>query len=254
MISVVILTKNEEKNILDCLESVSWADEIIVIDDYSQDLTEAVVKHFAVNKKTHFFKRRLEEDFASQRNYGLSKAKYDWILFVDADERITNPLREEINTILINSKNNTKSNGFYIPRKDVIWGKTLRHGETGNIKLLRFAKKNSGKWIGKVHETWEVKDNVGEFDNYILHYPHQTISEFLKEINFYTTIRAKELFNNKVRVSVKEIIFYPKLKFIVNYFYKLGFLDGIEGLIYAIIMSLHSFLVRAKLWILWEKN
>jgi glycosyltransferase involved in cell wall biosynthesis len=248
MLSIVILTKNEEKNILDCLESVSWADEIIIVDDYSVDLTEAVVRQFIRNKKIKFYKRRLEDDFSAQRNFALLKCKYDWVLFVDADERVTKGLREEINSILINSKNNPKENGYYITRKDVIWGKTLKHGEAGNIKLLRFGRKDSGQWTGTVHEVWNINGNIGELEGGLLHFPHQTISEFLREVNYYTTLRAKELFKAGVKTTVWQIIFYPKAKFILNYFVKLGFLDGIEGLMFAIIMSMHSFLVRAKLW------
>jgi glycosyltransferase involved in cell wall biosynthesis len=253
MISAVILTKNEEKNILDCLESVSWVDEIIIIDDYSTDLTESVVKQVANNKKIKFYKRRLEDNFSQQRNFGLLKTKYDWVLFIDADERVTPELREEINSFLIN-KSDKSEVGFYIPRKDVIWGKALRHGEAGNIKLVRFARKSNGKWAGNVHEVWNINGKIGELEGNLLHFPHQTISEFLTEINYYTTLRAKELFKKRVKTSVWEIIFYPKAKFVLNYFFKLGFLDGIQGFIFAIVMSFHSFLVRAKLWQLWENE
>lgn len=127
-------------------------------------------------------------------------------------------------------------------------GKQLKHGDTGNIKLLRLAKKRSGIWQGKVHEKWIVEGNIDELENPIIHYPHPTISEFLYDINFYTTLRAKELLQSGKKCSIWEIIFYPKAKFLQNYFIKLGFLDGIEGFIHAILMSLHSFLVRAKLW------
>lgn len=253
MISVVVLTKNEEKNILDCLESISWADEIIIIDDFSEDLTEEVIKNFIQNKKIKIFKRKLGDDFSSQRNFGLLKAKYDWVLFVDADERVPNDLREEINAFLIEEKDKSSTNGFYIKRKDIMWGKLLKHGETGNIKILRFGRKNAGKWDGKVHEEWKISDNVSGFENFLIHYPHQTVSEFLKEINFYTTIRARELYANGIRTNVYQIILYPKAKFFLNYFLKLGVLDGIEGLIFSILMSFHSFLVRAKLWQLWQK-
>lgn len=254
MVSVIILTKNEEKNILDCLENVSWADEIIIIDDYSKDRTIDVIKTLPFVKKIKIFKRELNNDFSSQRNFGLYKAKHEWALFVDADERISANLREEINTILIRGKNNIKYDGFYIPRKDIIWGKLLKHGETGNIKLLRFGKKDAGQWQGKVHEEWKIKGNISELDNYLIHYPHQTINEFLKEIDFYTTIRAKELFEKQVKGSIKDIILYTKVKFLLNYIFKLGFLDGIEGFIFALLMSFHSFLVRSKLWLLWKKQ
>lgn len=253
MISVVILTKNEEKNILDCLESVLWADEAIIIDDNSEDRTVEVVKSLS-NKKIKVYSRALNEDFASQRNYALSKATKKWVLFIDADERVPNALREEINTFLIENGKTSNINGFFIKRKDIIWGKMLKYGEAGGIKLLRFAKKNSGIWTGKVHETWQIEGSVSEMENYLIHFPHQTVDEFLSEINFYTSLRARELYEKGIKGSVENIILYPKGKFLKNYFLKLGFLDGIEGFIFAIFMSFHSFLVRGKLWLLWRRK
>lgn len=253
MLSVVILTKNEEKNILDCLETVSWADEIIILDDNSDDRTLETAEKLGL-KNLRIIKRDLQKDFAMQRNYATQKAKNEWILFIDADERVTPELRREINDFLIEEKNNHKFNGMYVKRRDILWGKLLKHGETGKIKLLRLAKKSSGKWQGKVHEEWTVEGNTDTFISFVLHFPHQTISEFLAEINFYTTIRAAELYNNGTSTSLLQIIVYPKAKFYVNYFFKLGVLDGLEGLIFAILMSLHSFLVRGKLWLLWEKR
>ncbi len=253
MISVVILTKDEEKNILDCVESVLWADEIIILDDNSQDRTVEVVKNIS-NKKIKIYSKNLDNDFSSQRNYALSKATKEWVLFLDADERVTTQLRDEINSFLINDSKNSDTKGFFLKREDVMWGKALKYGEVGNIKLLRFAKKKEGIWYGKVHEEWRIEGKVSEFENSLIHYPHQTIDDFLKEINFYTTIRAKELYDSHVNSSIKDIIFFPSGKFILNYFFKLGFLDGIEGFIFAIFMSFHSFLVRGKLWLLWRKK
>lgn len=253
MISVVILTKNEEKNILDCLESVLWADEIIIVDDNSEDRTIEVVKSLS-NRKIKSYSKVLNEDFSSQRNYALSKTTKEWVLFLDADERVTNELREEINTQIISEKNKPKYNGFYIQRKDIIFGKMLKYGETGKVNLLRLARKKSGIWYGKVHETWQVEGKIAKLENSLIHYPHQTINDFLKEINFYTSLRAKELYQKGVKASFFDIVIYPKAKFILNYFINLGFLDGIEGLVFAILMSFHSFLVRGKLWLLWIKE
>lgn len=251
MISVVILTKNEEKNILDCLDSISWADEIVVVDDFSIDRTVEVVKIFS--SKIKIFKNSLSGDFSAQRNFALSKTTKDWVLFIDADERVSSELREEINSILIEEKNNSKNKGFYISRKDIIWGKILKHGETGDIKLLRLAKRDAGVWRGRVHEQWIIDGKTSELEEKIIHYPHQTINEFLEEINFYTTLRAKELYKEKTKVTLADIVLYPKAKFLLNFIFKLGFLDGLEGLIFAILMSFHSFLVRAKLWIYSQK-
>jgi glycosyltransferase involved in cell wall biosynthesis len=247
-VSVIILTKNEEKNILDCLETVIWADQIIIIDDNSEDRTLEIVNNLQV-KNIEIIQRELRDNFSEQRNHALTLVKHEWVLFVDADERVTEELRHEINDFVIEERNNSKYKGMYIKRRDVLWGKLLKHGEVGSTSLLRFAKADSGKWTGTVHEVWNVIDGETEvFENYILHFPHQTISDFLQELNYYTSLRAKELFEKKQSASILQIIFYPKAKFFVNFVLKLGFLDGIEGLIFAIMMSFHSFLVRAKLW------
>lgn len=250
MISAVVLTKNEENNIIDCLESLEWCDEIIVVDDFSQDRTVEIISNLK-NKKITVFRRALNKDYSKQRNFGLSKAKYEWVLFVDADERASEYLRDEI---LKATSGRNNYDGYFIKRKDFMWGKELRYGETINIKLLRLARKGKGEWYGRVHERWEVKETLGQLDAFLMHYPHQTISEFLREINFYTDIRARELFDNGTKASWFSILLYPKTKFFFNYFLKLGFLDGIQGLIIAILMSFHSFLVRAKLWKLWQKK
>jgi glycosyltransferase involved in cell wall biosynthesis len=247
MISVVILTKNEENNLLDCLENISWADEIIIVDDNSEDRTVEIAKSFN-HKNLQIVVRDLSGDFAGQRNYGLTRAKNEWVMFVDADERVSPELRNEINDFLVEEKEKPLINGMLFKRLDVLWGKLLKHGETGSIKLLRLARKKSGAWQGKVHEQWQVEGRIDEFENSLIHFPHQTVSEFLSEINLYTTLRAKELQGRGEKVSAWQVIFYPKAKFIVNYFGKLGFLDGIEGFIQALFMSFHSFLVRAKLW------
>lgn len=249
-ITVVILTKSEKHNILECLKSVFWCDEIIVIDDNSSDKTLELVKEFK-HKDLKVSTHPLENDFSKQRNFGLEKAKGEWVLFVDADERVSESLSSEIKNQKSKAKNNF--DGFYLKRTDYMWGKELKHGETGNIKLLRLAKKGSGVWEGKVHEEWKVKGDVGELKNYLVHYPHKSLEEFLKEINFYTDLRSQELYNRGERVNFLSIIIYPLGKFIQNYFIKLGILDGMEGLIFAITMSFHSFLVRGKLWTLWDK-
>ncbi len=251
MLSVVILTKNEEKNIIDCLETVLWADEIVIVDDNSLDRTIEVVKNLD-NKKIKIYTKALNTDFSAQRNFGLSKTTKKWVLFIDADERISSELHEEINTLIINPKG--QKDGYFIKRKDFMWSKMLKHGESGNISILRLARKDKGIWMGKVHETWNINGSIGELDNYLLHYPHQTIDEFLKEINFYSTIRAKELYDKKIKARALDILFYPLGKFILNYFLKFGFFDGMAGLLFAIMMSFHSFLTRSKLWLLWQKT
>lgn len=248
MITAVVLTKNEEKNIGECLDRLKWCDEVIVIDDNSIDNTVRL----ASKKGAKVFVHALNNDFSKARNFGLEKATGDWVLFVDADEIVSSPLWYEIMQHT-NSPNNEYA-GFYIKRVDYVWGEKLNYGETGNIKFLRLAKKDAGTWNGRVHETWKIKSRTSVLQNPLYHYPHQTIKDFLKEINFYTTLRAQELFDKKVKMTWFSIIFYPKIKFFVNYFLKQGFRDGLPGFVFAMMMSFHSFLVRGKLWLLWSKK
>ncbi len=248
MISAVILTKNEEKNIVDCIESLKGFDEILVIDDNSDDRTREIAKNLGAT----VFEHPLDNNFSNQRNFGLEKAKGEWVLFVDADERVTPELKKEI--ILHAANPGNPYTGFYLKRRDILFGKELQYGEVGNIQFLRFAQKHRGKWEGAVHEEWKVKGKIGKLNNNIVHYPHQNIAEFLREINFYTTIRAKELYEKKTKVNAFSIILYPKAKFFLGYILKQGFRDGIPGLVFALLMSFHSFLVRGKLWLLWNKK
>lgn len=253
MISAIVLTKNEEINIVDCLESLLWCDEILVIDDNSKDKTVDVVKNIN-NKKIKVLSRSLNNDFSEQRNFGLRQAQGEWVLFVDGDERIPSALQGEISYLIWNNKRTQKLNGYFVRRNDMMWGRKLKYGETGNIKLLRLARKDVGQWVGKVHEVWKVKGKIGELRNPLIHYPHQSITELLKEVNFYTDLRARELLDKNVKVYWWSIITYPLGKFILNYAIKRGFLDGLHGFVFAILMSLHSFLVRGKLWLLWQKK
>lgn len=241
MLSAVVLTKNEEKNIVACLESLKWCDETIVVDDYSEDNTVKIAKEHGAQ----VFKHKLNDDFASQRNLGLEKAKGEWTLFVDSDERVTPELQKEI----LKAVKETAKSGFYIKRRDFMWGRELKHGEAGDIKLLRLAGRDAGKWTHRVHEVWNVGGQTGELNNAILHYPHQTLREFVGEIDYYSTLHAKVKFEEGERSNLLKIIFWPKAKFFQNWILKLGFLDGTAGIIVALLMSFHSYLAWSKLWL-----
>ncbi len=250
MISAVILTKNEEKYIEKCIQSVKWCDEIVIVDDNSSDKTIEIAKKY----KTTIYYRSLSNNFSNQRNFAIARAKNEWIFFVDADEIVSDALAYEIsNAVGLKDRNLRNFNGFYIRRSDFMWGKRLKYGETGNIELLRLGRKEFGIWEGRAHEKWQIAGNTGKLKNSLLHFPHKTLEEFLKEINFYTDIRAKELKDKNCKVSIWSIILYPLGKFMINFILKRGFMDGMHGLVFAIIMSFHSFLVRSKLWLKNEK-
>lgn len=254
LVTAIILVKNGIKLINECIKSLSFCDEILVIDDNSTDDTIKILNGLAT-KKIKIIPHDLSNNFSQARNFGLQKAKNEWVLFVDSDEVISDALAYEISNVVHTAGQDMGNfNGFYIKRQDIMWGKMLKHGETGNIRLLRLARKNTGKWVGMVHEEWKINGKVGMLMNPIIHYPHPTIADFLKKINFYSTLRADELYLKKVKTNMLSLILYPSSKLIINFIFRKGFLDGIPGLIHAIIMSFHSFLVRGKLWQIWNKK
>lgn len=242
-ITGVILTKNEGKNIRQAIQSLGFCSHILVVDDESTDDTVKIAKKLGARVVIH----PLEKNFAAQRNYTLSQVKTSWILFLDADEVVPDELAQEIQKMIANPSGVA---GYNIRRQDYFCGRLLRFGETGNISFIRMARKGKGKWEGSVHEEWNIDGEVGYLKNPLHHAPHSSISSFLKKINWYTDILAEEWKDRGKVVHVWEILVNPAAKFISNYILKLGFLDGTSGFIMAMMMSFHSFLVRAKLWLI----
>lgn len=245
MLSAIVLTHNDGKILSRCLASVSWCDEVIVVDDDSTDETVDVAQKFGAT----VFARSLNNDFAAQRNFGLSKAKGEWVLFVDNDEVVSEELATEIR-----EKIHGKNAGYYVRRKDFFLGTWLTHGETAHVKFLRLAKKDSGRWQRPVHEVWMVNGPIGELKKPFLHFPHPNVAQFLEEINRYSSLNAQFLYRKNIGVRWWQIAAYPAAKFFLNFFWRLGFLDGTAGAVMAIMMSFHSFLVRAKLWQLRDRK
>lgn len=242
MLSVVILTHNDDEHIERCLESVKWCDEIIVIDDNSTDKTARIAGRTGATVLFH----KLNNDFSEQRNFGLAKAQGDWVLFIDSDEVVSTGLSREIKEAMRRTDN--PYSGYWLSRRDWWGGRWLIHGETSKVQLLRLAKTNMGKWVRTIHEQWQVNGQIGILTEPILHYPHPNVAQFLKEINHYSSINAELLHSRGIKEPSWYILGKPIAKFFVNYVWRLGFLDGTAGAIYAIMMSFHSFLTRAKLY------
>lgn len=241
MISAIVLTRNDAQTIEKCLASLSWCDEVMVIDDNSKDKTCEIAKKAGAKVLSH----ALNDDFAEQRNFALSEARGEWVFFVDSDEVVTPQLGREIKEALKASEN--PYNGYYFHRIDWWGGRWLRHGETGNVKLLRLAKKDMGRWARPIHEEWRVNGPLSEFANPLEHYPHPDVAQFLAEINQYSTLNARFLKSQGIVEPAWYVVGKPLAKFFMNFIVRRGFLDGTQGAIYAIMMSFHSFLVRAKL-------
>ena len=246
-LTAVILTKNNQEEIKNCLDKLSFCDEIVVVDDYSSDKTVEI----AENLGAKVFQRKLDNDFSAQRNFGLEKASGRWVLFIDSDERVEEELAKEIAKFTNNFLNDFS--GYSLIRKDYFLGKSLKSTEAGRKKILRLAQKEAGKWERFVHEEWKIKGKVGLLKNPLLHYPHKNLDDFISQINFYSTLHAQANLKEGKRSNLFKIIFWPKAKFIENWIIKGGYKDGMYGFVISLIMSFHSFLAWSKLW-LWQKS
>jgi glycosyltransferase involved in cell wall biosynthesis len=245
MISSIVLAHNNRSSIERTLKSLCWCDEMIVVDDYSEDDTTTL----ATKCGAVVIKRHLNQDFAAQRNFGIEHAKGEWILFVDSDEVVSPALAKEIEATIRSSE----CDGFFLKRQDVLFRKKLQFGETANVRLLRLAKKEVGKWERPVHEVWNITGKTDTLLHPLEHYPHPTMTEFIADINHYSTVNAKLMYEEGKRVSWFDIVCYPKGKFIQNYVIRQGFRDGMPGAILAFMMSFHSFLTRGKLYAMQQK-
>jgi len=231
------------------LDHLQWCDEIIVIDDYSTDRTVKIAK----SRGARVFKRRLNNNFAEQRNFGLKKARNEWVLFVDADEVVSPTLADEI----VRRVKEGGYDGFYFQRQEVFINRPLRSADKpiwdwslGPIKLLRLGRKKVGRWQGMVHERWMIRGKLGTLSSPLLHYSFPSLTVALMKINFYSSVRANELRKKGVKATWGQIIFYPLAKFFKNFFWHQAWRDGVRGLIFVLLMVFHSYLVRAKLWCL----
>lgn len=252
-LSLVLLTKNESKNIeknFTWLPKCKVINETIVIDDNSSDNTiEICQKLVSKKQKIKIFKRELKNDFASQRNFAISKTKNNWIFCLDADEK---PSKKLIR--FLNHFDTRQYKNYSFKRQDIFLKHKLKHGETASLSFTRLFNKKFGKFEGQIHEDWQTDKNIKNTKFIIFHYSHPTVRSFIQKINLYSDIRAKELFNQNKSTNMFEIIFFPIAKFLQNYFLRLGFLDGTPGIIMALCMSFHVFLNKAKLWHLYKQQ
>ena len=182
------------------------------------------------------------QDFSQARNQAMAQANTKWILFLDQDETLTPLLRHEIDTVLSRLPIGTPDDIYAFKRQDWFLGRKLCFGETSRVRLIRLMPKNSGYWKGKIHEKFVSDFPVKTLKHPLLHHRRLSVSQFLDRINYYSSLRAEEI----NRFSIFELLFYPPVKFVKNYFWHLGFLDGLPGLAMAFMMSFHSLAVRVK--------
>lgn len=246
MITIVAITKDNEGKIGRCLESVKvLGGEILVIDGGSIDKTVDIAKRHGARVI-----RQAGGGYSDWRNQGIAEAKSDWIFYLDSDEEITSELGDEILRIT-NQKSGIRNYGGYaIPRKNIIFGHEMRWGGWYPDYVKRLFKKEAlKKWVGDLHEEPVFDPNMGQLKNPIIHYKHDHVSEMIEKTNKWSEIEAKLLYNaGHPKMSWWRFFRIIKAEFFYRYIWKLGFLDGTAGAVYAIYQAFSRFITYVKLW------
>lgn len=242
-LTVVISAYNEEAKIADCLDSVKFADEIILIDNSSIDKTSEIASNYTKN----IFKRENNLMLNINKNFGFGKATGDFILSLDADERITRELAREIKNLL---KKKVEFNGYYIPRKNIIFGKWIEHTGWYPDHQLRLFKKGTGKFAEKhVHEMIEIEGEVGYLKENMLHLNYETVTQFLDKLNrIYTISEAENLIASGYKLDRRDFVKRPVSEFVRRFFFQHGYKDGIHGLVLSLFMAFYHLVVLARVW------
>jgi glycosyltransferase involved in cell wall biosynthesis len=240
-ISAVIITKDEERNIGRCLNSLTEvADEIIVVDSFSTDKTSLICQ----NHNVHFVQKEWT-GYAETKNYGISLATHPFLLSVDADEALSEELRLEIINL---KKNGLTSDAYRINRLTNYCGKWIYHCGWYPDYTIRLWRKECGLWKGLIHEEVELAPDlsINRLKGNLLHYSYYSVNEHIQQMVRFTDLMADDLYKKRKKVLLLKMIFSPMVKFLKSYFIRGGFRDGFSGLVICILSSMATFLKYAK--------
>ncbi len=246
MLSVIIITKNESRHIASCLNSVAWADEIIVLDSGSTDDTVAICKTYTSQVyETNW------PGFGPQKQRALDKAQGDWVFSIDADELVTPQLQEEIKQAM----QSKQFSGYQIPRLSSFCGKKIHHGGWWPDYIVRLFRRESANFLDvPVHEKVLVDGPTGKLKSPLLHDTYQTLDEAIDKMNKYSSLSAKMLFDAGKKSSISKALIKTLWTFIRCYFIKTAFLEGRYGLMLAAVNSQGTFYKYIKLLELQQKQ
>lgn len=240
-VSVIVITRNEERNIRECLASARWADEIVVVDSGSTDATTKHAREF-----TQKVFERAWEGYAESKNFALSRVRNEWVFWLDADERITPELAGEIGMTVSGSPTHA---AFSVPRKAFFLGRWIRHCGWYPGRVIRLFRRDRAEFsTDRVHERLIVKGSTGVLRSDLLHFTDPTLEHYFAKFNRYTTLAAEDLAVAGRRPSVVRMITNPVWTFLRMYVVRGGFLDGIPGLILCVLSAGYVFTKYAKLW------
>ncbi len=242
-LACVVITKNEEANIHDCLASVAWASERIVVDAESGDRTADLARAAGATVIV-----RPWPGFGAQKNYGLDQTAAEWILIVDADERIPAPLRNEILSRIASWKTGEPV-AYEIARRNYFYGAWVRHAGVYPDYQIRLFRRGLAKYNDvPVHENLIVQGAIGKLANPMDHYTERRIRDHFKKFGFYTTLAAQEKGRTVQAVHARDLVFRPLVVFVKSYILKQGYRDGVRGLIVSVFAGMYTFVKYAKLW------
>ena len=246
-ISAVVSAYNEEKNLRECLKSLKFADEIIVVDNQSVDNTSKIALEFTKNV---FKQKNNPDEIDIQKNFGFEKATNEWILSIDADERVSEELAEEIKSILSAKPSSAfLINGFWLPRKNLIFGKWIEYTGWYPDYQLRLFRKGKGKYTKKhMHEDITLMGESAKLTGHIIHNNYETISSFLTKTLVYAKNEAENLLEKGYEFSYFDVIKFPLSEFLSRFFARKGYKDGFHGLILSLLMAFYHFLTFCYIW------
>lgn len=251
-ITVIIIAKDEEKIIGKALESILWVDEILVaIDPRTTDNTADIARKY----KTKVIKLSRVGDFSSRKNLLHNMASCEWVFYLDADERATPELASEIKTVIY-GQGGSERVAYTIPRRNILLGYELRHGGWWPDRVLRLMKKSALRgWRGELHEQPEIDGEVGDLKNPMIHITHRSLAEMVEKTNKWSEIEARLMFEaNHPPMNIFRFLSAMFREFWYRGVLKLGFLDGIVGVIEIIYQVFSRFISYAKLWEMQNKN
>ncbi|MGB9628914.1 MAG: glycosyltransferase family 2 protein [Thermodesulfobacteriota bacterium] len=240
-ISVYVLTFNNRRTIERCLKSLQWADELVIVDSLSTDGTVEICKRY-----TEKVYQRPWTDHRDQYQYAADLTTHQWIMFVDADEEIPPELVEEIRNEL--DGRNSPFDGYLVYRRTYYLGRWIRYGGWYPDCEIRLYRRDRGRWEGGLHAKVVVDGKVGVLKNQYLHYTYRDISDQIQTIDRYSKIAAEDMVESGEKFSLFKLLFHPPFRFVKEYLFKLGFLDGLPGLIIIVSTMFYVFIKYAKLW------
>ncbi|MFZ9595198.1 MAG: glycosyltransferase family 2 protein [Bdellovibrionia bacterium] len=253
-VTAVVITFNEEKKISNCLRSLCWADEILVIDALSQDQTKSIC--LDPNQPWASRLRWIEnpwKGFKNQRNFALSQAKYDWVLSVDADEECSSELAQKIQSLL-SQAGGPPERAYKIRRYEYFMGRLIEHGMWNPSYQDRFFHRQGVQYVNEVHEYPLFAHPPQELHEPIFHKTDWSIEKYLEKLNQYTTLEAKDRFSQGQRTNLPKMVLAFPAHFLKSLFYYGGFKDGIHGVVISLLEGASRLVRQLKIWQLMQRE